>query len=234
MNIRIFQSAEQTSKKRWDWSIWIDGPSDALDAVRSVTYQLHPTFKNPIRDVDDRNTNFRLSSRGWGQFMIYLTIHHTDGTEEKRQHWLMFGENAPNKELEERVGTTFRAGSPTAYLSYSIVDKAAAMAVRRNLEDQGISVLDPSTLAVGDNLSDGIEDLINRSDFGVTIVSDVNSDFMDREVSQMKNRNLPLLEVSSDNSSRGTSLNLKVQPTGGVDSLKLAGLIDSTFDLSEM
>ena len=43
-----------------------------------------------------------------------------------------------------------------------------------------------------------------------------------------------MLEVNPDSSSQGTNLNLKVQQISEVDSSKLIGLIDSTFDLSKI
>jgi len=52
----------------------------ALDRVKWVTYFLHPTFKNPIRVVDDRQTNFRLDTAAWGEFLLKAKVHFADGT----------------------------------------------------------------------------------------------------------------------------------------------------------
>jgi len=50
-----------------------DAP-ERLDEVAAVTYRLHPTFKDPIRSVTDRKSNFELRTAGWGEFNMTAEI----------------------------------------------------------------------------------------------------------------------------------------------------------------
>jgi len=233
MTIRICQSSEQVSEKHWKWSVWLDGPGDDLDKIKSVIYQLHSSFKNPLRETKDRDSGFRLDSAGWGQFMIYLTLFHHDGSSEKRHHWLRFGENAPSKELQDQLGVPLVGGAPTAFLSYSIADTAAAMMIRKNLEQKGITVLDASTVSDESSLDDSIENMIDRSDFGVSIISDLNSNWVDQDMQIMQSRELPVLQVYTDSISDKKNLDLKVNPVGKAESSRLASLIDPSISLDK-
>ena len=54
---------------------WIDCDIRAnLDNVESVTYILHPTFRNRFRSVKDRATYFSLNTIGWGEFLLRARI----------------------------------------------------------------------------------------------------------------------------------------------------------------
>jgi hypothetical protein len=234
MTIHVEQSAEQIAPRQWKWSVWLEGPGDELDAIQSVTYQLHSSFKNPIREISNRQSGFRLDGSGWGQFMIFMTLLHRDGSEEKRQHWLRFGPEAPSKELEARFGREFRDRPPTAFLSYSVTDTVAAMAVRKTLEAKGVSVLDASSLGPGENLSDGIENMINLSDFGISIISDISSEWVNQETQQMRKRKLPVLQINADSAPESLNVNLKIQPLGEQSATNFATLIDSPVDLGKI
>jgi hypothetical protein len=50
-----------------------DNPTK-LDDVTSVTYRLHPTFRDPVRTVSDRKSNFELRTAGWGEFNMTAEI----------------------------------------------------------------------------------------------------------------------------------------------------------------
>ena|SRR5688572_23388286 len=45
-----------------------------LDDVASVTYRLHPTFRDPIRTVADRRSSFELRTIAWGEFNMTAEI----------------------------------------------------------------------------------------------------------------------------------------------------------------
>lgn len=229
MTIRIMQSTEKKSSRYWKWRVWLDGTSDELDEIQSVIYQLHSTFKNPIREISDRQSGFRLDSAGWGQFMIYMTIKYHDGNEEKRKHWLQFSTDAPSKELEGRFGEKFKDRPPTAFLSYSVADAIAAKTVRERLEAKGVFVLDVSSLEVGENLSDGITNMIDQSDFGISIVSDITSEWMNQETLQMKEQKLPVFQVNSETADDSLDIDLKVQSLGQTDTIDFSDLIDSSL-----
>ena len=72
----------------WHWAVWIEGPDDALDRIKSVEWTLHPTFPNPIRTISNRNSKFRLETAGWGTFPIHARLRLEDGRELKLRHEL--------------------------------------------------------------------------------------------------------------------------------------------------
>ena len=74
MSLEIRQTATYLGKERWEWSVWVDGPSEELDSIDHVTYILHSTFNDPVRTINDRSTNFRLTTSGWGTFTIGAKI----------------------------------------------------------------------------------------------------------------------------------------------------------------
>lgn len=88
MAFHIRQWFEYQGDDWWKWAIWLDGPEGELDLVEFVTYTLHPTFANPVRQVDDRSTKFPLETAGWGTFTIFATPHSQNGEETYLQHEL--------------------------------------------------------------------------------------------------------------------------------------------------
>jgi transcription initiation factor IIF auxiliary subunit len=87
--LSIQQSERYVGNSRWQWSVWLNGESDELDSIDHVVYILHPTFIDPVRRVDDRTTNFRLDTSGWGTFTIHARIVHRDGHETALEHNLV-------------------------------------------------------------------------------------------------------------------------------------------------
>ncbi len=231
MTISIMQRTEKMSPKHWKWSVWLDGTSDELDKIQSVIYQLHSTFKNPIREISDRQSGFRIDSAGWGQFMIYITIKYHDGNEEKRKHWLQFNTEVSSTELEGKFEEKFKNKPPTVFLSYSVADAIAAKIVREKLQAKGVSVLDVSSLEVGENLSDGITNMIDQSDFGISIVSDISSEWVNQETQQMKENRLPVFQVNSGNTVDAVNNDLKVLPLEQIDAKDFSELVNATLNV---
>jgi transcription initiation factor IIF auxiliary subunit len=87
--LSISQNQEYLGKDRWAWSVWLEGSSQELDGVDHVVYILHPTFHNPVRQINDRKTNFRLDTSGWGAFTIHAKAVHRDGRETMLDHDLV-------------------------------------------------------------------------------------------------------------------------------------------------
>ena len=86
MALRIQQDFRYQGNDWWRWWVWIDGPPDELDTIDHVVYVLHRTFNNPVREVSDRTSSFRLETAGWGVFTIYVTLVHKDGQETELRH----------------------------------------------------------------------------------------------------------------------------------------------------
>jgi transcription initiation factor IIF auxiliary subunit len=83
------QDETYISRDRWEWSVWIDGPPEELDALDRVVYVLHPTYHDPVRTVKDRSTKFRLHTSGWGTFTIHAKAIRKDGGETLLEHELV-------------------------------------------------------------------------------------------------------------------------------------------------
>jgi transcription initiation factor IIF auxiliary subunit len=99
MAIRIEQGFKYQGDDYWDWWIWIEGPKAELDQIDRVIYILHPTFPNPVREVRDRSTKFRMKTAGWGVFRIHATVKHKNGKETPLTHELKleYPSQAPSK-----------------------------------------------------------------------------------------------------------------------------------------
>lgn len=89
MALSIQQSQEYIGSDWWRWSVWVDGTPEELDSVEYVVYVLHPTFHNPVRRISDRETNFRLSTSGWGTFTLHARVMHRGGRETLLKHDLV-------------------------------------------------------------------------------------------------------------------------------------------------
>ena len=86
MPLSIQQTQTYVGHDRWKWAVCLAGTPAELDQIDHVMYILHPTFHNPVRDVADRSSNFRLESSGWGTFTIRAKAIFKDGREEVLQH----------------------------------------------------------------------------------------------------------------------------------------------------
>ncbi len=86
MSIQIKQESSYVGDRRWDWSVWLVGSATELDQIDCVTYTLHPTFPNPVQEINTREDGFRLESGGWGEFTIYIDIARKSGKHTQLSH----------------------------------------------------------------------------------------------------------------------------------------------------
>jgi len=56
----------------------------ALSNVEKVVYYLHKTFRNPVREITDRSSNFELKTAAWGEFTIRAEVYLKDRKEPLR------------------------------------------------------------------------------------------------------------------------------------------------------
>lgn len=70
-----FWKIGKDGKPRHRIFVSIVAPTNALNEIAKVTYQLHPTFKNPVREIIDSRNNFELRTNGWGEFTIGASVH---------------------------------------------------------------------------------------------------------------------------------------------------------------
>ena len=74
----------QDGRPRHRIFVSLNAPADTLSRVSKVTYRLHPTFKNPVREIIDPRNNFELRTNGWGEFEIGADVYFTDRTQPVR------------------------------------------------------------------------------------------------------------------------------------------------------
>jgi transcription initiation factor IIF auxiliary subunit len=86
--MKIAQSYEYQGDNWWQWAAWIDARPQQLEAIQSVTYTLHPSFRNPIRKITDRQSKFRIDSEGWGSFVLVARIELQSGETKLLKHEL--------------------------------------------------------------------------------------------------------------------------------------------------
>lgn len=115
MTMRVEQSVTYVGERRWNWSVWLAGSEAELDRVDHVTYTLHPSFPNPVREIRTRKGGFRLKSSGWGEFTIYLDIVDKDGEHRQLTHDLkLTGMAKPRPAPAEKRSTRGTKFSQTA------------------------------------------------------------------------------------------------------------------------
>lgn len=176
MTIQVKQNATFKGNDWWEWSVWLEGSKKDLDGIDHVVYTLHPTFPNPVVQVDDRKSGFRLNSAGWGEFEIYIEVKLKDGKTHKRKHWLTL--RGPAK-VTRKVGlrgarVPYRKEvhpQPTVFISGGIRDIEAVTAVREAFSRHGATVVGTEETTVGMPWQRSINDLITRADVAVFVIS---------------------------------------------------------------
>lgn len=88
MSLHLKQSQRYLAKDWWDWSVWLEGTNEELAGVECVVYRLHESFPNPVREVTNRRTKFKLKCGGWGTFRIMAKVVNKDGSNLKLSHEL--------------------------------------------------------------------------------------------------------------------------------------------------
>ena len=94
-----------------DWFLWTVSiksiPSNFLNYIDSVIYYLHPTFSQNVIKNDDRENNFLLVSRGWGEFNIKVEIVLKDQRKAILNHWLSLEDENGIKKNQTIVKLTY-------------------------------------------------------------------------------------------------------------------------------
>jgi prokaryotic YEATS domain len=85
--------AEQVGSDRWNWTVFLKGNRQDIDAIKCVQYKLHPSFPNPVKLVckaGDPDRAFKFSASGWGTFTIDIRLFMKDGSHKDLKHRLKF------------------------------------------------------------------------------------------------------------------------------------------------
>ena len=83
---------ESRQGRHWfEWRVFVDEQTEKIAQVEQVMYRLHPTFQKQVHTITDRNSQFALMTKGWGEFWIQATIFFVDGKKEETQYYLDLG-----------------------------------------------------------------------------------------------------------------------------------------------
>jgi YEATS family len=70
------KSLDKDDKEYYRLKISLDADEEKdLDQIKKVVYHLHPTFRNPVRETMDRDSNFEITTIAWGQFLLVADIY---------------------------------------------------------------------------------------------------------------------------------------------------------------
>ena len=142
----VAQNSQKDKSKKdfYKWAVWIEANESDLSAIDHVEYLLHPTFPNRLRKSDDHASNFKIESKGWGEFRIDISITKNSGEVIKLWHWLSLSDD--EIEVVSRGGTEEETKPKKVYISYSKIDTRAAQLVESMLTDLGMEVASGSDI----------------------------------------------------------------------------------------
>src|SRR4051794_13930472 len=173
LRVRLKSDVTHITEDWWSWKVWVDGADEALDQIDTVKYLLHPTFPNPIRVVRNRQSKFELSERGWGEFAITAQVFTKTGETISLEHWIEF----------KQPGETVESGrKPCVFLSFSVTDRQFVRFLKNSLETQGVEVLSPEDLAIGDTWRSALTEGITRAQVVAFLVSGELRGFAEQEL----------------------------------------------------
>jgi hypothetical protein len=190
LQLRLKNSSVWQGTDRWKWSVWVDGKQESIEQVDRVEYILHPTFPDPVRLVTDRASNFKLNSKGWGEFMIHANVVTKTGRTLRLNHWLKL---SGGKSLGERESR--QTEKPSVFLAYSKVDYPLAAELSRFLEARGLEVLSENQLKPDEPIMSAVRSLIGRADAVLALIAEEPSSWVLNEISEAEKQQIPIVPM---------------------------------------
>jgi len=170
MSYRIAQDFEYVGNDYWRWSAWIEGSDAELDKVKEVVWILHPSFSQPRVVSKQRSDKFRLKTAGWGTFLLRAEVVLADGEKLRLKHNLELEYPDESEPPRRSMASPKKSRPPTVYLSYSTEDLRVAAKLRAGLKDEGLTVLDQTSLRAGEPWNDALRRMMAQSDEVVALV----------------------------------------------------------------
>jgi hypothetical protein len=204
---RLQNDSKRIGEALWTWSVWIEGPDDELDQIRSVRYTLHPTFPNPVRLVTDRATKFRMESSGWGEFTISARLVLLTGDVVRLERWIVL---AGSSETEESIHPRF----PRVFVSASAMDQDFTQILSAELKKQEVEVISADQVTGGASIADSLQSSLADADVVVIVVSGPLRSFAEHELQMAQQREKVIVPILLG---QGTELPAQLK---GVESLK--------------
>lgn len=97
-----FRKFNRDGAEHFNLAVYVTGDLSQLEAV---TYELHPTFRSPVRTVTNPAGGFRLEIWTWGEFDIDVTFHFKDGRTASTTYSLEYSDELPEDPSEYRDET---------------------------------------------------------------------------------------------------------------------------------
>lgn len=196
--IRLQHRSDGVRDGWWAWSMWVEGPSASLDEIDSVRYILHHTFRDPVRIVRDRASQFALNSSGWGEFAVHAHVTTKAGDSIALERWLTLA--SVDQSSESADGTIAQLPSdlqrrPRVFISHSATDTPTVHSLQRELRHQGIDVVSPDTLPAGMSWQEGIQGFIDSADIVAIVTSGELRQFAKSEVSVAEKLGKPVISI---------------------------------------
>ena len=79
---------QQHGRNVYHWTVYVNTDPATLERIESVTYSLHPTFRQNVLTISNSHNYFALSRDGWGEFEISAVLRFKNGKETTLTHWL--------------------------------------------------------------------------------------------------------------------------------------------------
>jgi len=179
--MRIEQTSKQIGESQWKWSVWLEGSQAELDAVKHVTYHLHPTFEKPVVKRSKRKTKFRLNRSGWGTFVIKIEVRKKDGSTDWMRHRLRFSQTEPR-----------------VFVSAAASEESEIDAVKGVMQNLDIGVSSAKDVPAGEDLSSTIRENIDQSQALIVINGPTPSRWVLQEVETAKALGKPIISIGSN------------------------------------
>ena len=202
-NLRLQNDSQLRGEGWWEWSVWVEGPPEELELLELVTYRLHPTFPQPVQQVRDAATRFRLRSAGWGEFAIVADARFKDGHTVRLERWLKLGDEAKPRGISFAPTATRQ---PTVFVSHSVADNTLVNALREALARQGVQVSSERNIGSGCDWEQELRELLKGADIVLPVFSDPPSDFVEAQAKLALAVGRPVLPIVVSNALLPSSL----------------------------
>ena len=103
----VEQLTKQQEKHQYTWTAFVDfglSRQEVEKIVQSVTFKLHPTFKNPVRTV--LKSPYTLTTNGWGMFDLPIIINWKPQLKLeplKLNHYISFDDNGASSTYSLKI-----------------------------------------------------------------------------------------------------------------------------------
>ena len=88
---QILKKYRKSGTNWYRYRVFLKGEPNELNSIKLVKYYLHESFANPIHVSSDRDCDFEIKLRGWGEYVIKIEIIDKLGNSFHGEYWLDLG-----------------------------------------------------------------------------------------------------------------------------------------------